>query len=158
MENEEQMGARRLREGTRQLVRGLGVLEKSEAGCCELSLGQCHAIIEIGRSGEMSLMQLALVLNLDKSTVSRLVDKLVQEGLIDRQENSADRRYSSLILTEAGRAVFQSVETKMGDHFMEVLAALPQEKRMQIVESIELLGNAVSTIRNRETKNKREVR
>ena len=141
--------AGRLREATRQLLRGLGILEKNEAGCCELSLGQCHAIVEIGRSGEMSLMQLAALLNLDKSTVSRLVDKLVQEGLIDRRENASDRRCSALLLTKTGQILFQNVEAKMSDHFMDLLKALPQEKRMQVIESVELLGAAVSRIRNK---------
>lgn len=147
MNIDEKTAAQRLREGTRQLLRGLGVVEKTEACCCELSLGQCHAIVELGRNSNMSLLELAAVLALDKSTVSRLVDKLVQEGLIDRQENAADRRYSSLLLTPAGQALFQRVESSMSDHFLNVLAALPQEKRLQVVESVELLGTAVSLLR-----------
>ena len=149
MADGEKKEAGRLREATRQLLRGLGILEKNEAGCCELSLGQCHAIVEIGRSGEMSLMQLAALLNLDKSTVSRLVDKLVQEGLIDRRENASDRRCSALLLTKTGQISFQNVEAKMSDHFMDLLKALPQEKRMQVIESVELLGAAVSRIQNK---------
>jgi hypothetical protein len=38
----EQVG--KLRETVRLLVRRLGILEKSEASCCGITLAQCHAL------------------------------------------------------------------------------------------------------------------
>lgn len=83
--------AEMLRESLRLLVRRLGVLERGEASCCDITLSQCHTIVEIGRAGAMSLNVLSEILGLDKSTVSRSVDKLVNDGIIVREADLEDR-------------------------------------------------------------------
>ena len=85
--NEPNTQAAALRELLRTLIRKLGLLERSEAVCCEVTLSQCNALVEIGRVGVLSVNQLADRLNLDKSTVSRVSDKLVLDGLLLRQED-----------------------------------------------------------------------
>ena len=44
-------GSKDLRELIRLLVRNLGILEKGDASCCDVTISQCHAIVEIGRVG-----------------------------------------------------------------------------------------------------------
>jgi hypothetical protein len=48
----ENQASKYLRELIRVLVRNLGILEKSDASCCGVTISQCHAIVEIGRSGK----------------------------------------------------------------------------------------------------------
>ncbi len=144
---EKETAAQRLREGLRELVRALGVLEKNEAGCCELSLGQCHAVVEIGRAGTLSLIRLAALLDLDKSTVSRMVEKLVQEGMLERRENAADRRYNELCLTQTGKLAYRKVESQMDVYFATVLDKILPEKRALALEGIELLVQAFAEMK-----------
>ena len=66
-----------LRENARLLIRRLGLLEKDNAGCCCVTMPQCHVIVEVGRHKTLSVNDLAQLLNLDKSSVSKTVDKLV---------------------------------------------------------------------------------
>ena len=90
--NESVKQAATLRELLRTLIRKLGVLERSEAGCCDMTLSQCNALIEVGRAGVLSVNQLADRLNLDKSTASRVSDKLVLDGLLLRQRTGLSHR------------------------------------------------------------------
>ena len=132
-----------LRESLRLLVRRLGVLERGEASCCSITMSQCHTIVEVGRSGTMSLNELADNLGLDKSTISRSVDKLVIDGIMLRDIDPEDRRYLSLYLSEKGQAIFQEVEKRMAAYFTEVIADIPDEKREQVVESLNILARAL---------------
>ncbi|MDR3564050.1 MAG: MarR family transcriptional regulator [Negativicutes bacterium] len=132
-----------LRESLRLLVRRLGVLERGEASCCDITLSQCHTIVEIGRAGTMSLNTLAETLGLDKSTVSRSVDKLVSDGIIVREADAEDRRYLNLRLSEKGQSLFQEVEKRMAVYFAEVIAAIPADKREQVTESLQFLAQAL---------------
>ncbi|MDR3590277.1 MAG: MarR family transcriptional regulator [Negativicutes bacterium] len=132
-----------LRESLRLLVRRLGVLERGEASCCDITLSQCHTIVEIGRAGTMSLNTLAETLGLDKSTVSRSVDKLVSDGIIVREADAEDRRYLNLRLSEKGQSLFQEVEKRMAVYFAEVIAAIPTDKREQVTESLQFLAQAL---------------
>ena len=138
----EEIGAKNLRELLRILIRNLGVLEKNEAGCCGTTTAQCHAIVEVGRSGEVTLNELAELLVLDKSTMSRTINNLVETGQVVRETHSEDRRYVSIKLTEEGDKTFQTIEASMKKYYEDIFRAIPEEKREQVIESLELIVQA----------------
>lgn len=132
-----------LRELVRVLVRHLGILEKSDANCCGVSLAQCHAIVEIGRKGTINLNDLAELLGVDKSTMSRTINNLVESGLAVRALDDSDRRYVVIQLTESGQKFFENTETSMERYFEGVLGRIPEDKRGQVFQSLALLKDAV---------------
>jgi DNA-binding MarR family transcriptional regulator len=121
------------------LTRKLGLLEKSEASCCGVTLSQCHTIIEIGRAGSISLNELANMLGLEKSTMSRSINSLVEECLVIRELDSEDRRYLSIELTEKGKALYLNIESGMEQYYQDAYSSLPEDKREQVLESLEIL-------------------
>lgn len=131
-----------LRELIRVLVRNLGILEESEATCCGTTVSQCHAIVEIGRTKDISLNELAELLTLDKSTMSRTINKLVDSGLAIRELHPKDRRYVSIKLTDEGIKVFDNIENSMEKYYQSILSSIPKEKRQQVLESLQLIINA----------------
>jgi DNA-binding MarR family transcriptional regulator len=139
----EKQGDNYLRELLRILIRNLGILEKSEASCCVTTLSQCHAIVEIGRSNQISLNDLADLLGLDKSTMSRTINNLVEDNLVNRDTHSEDRRYITIILTKKGEEVYQSIEGSMDIYYKSILESIPETKRDQVLESLKLLADAV---------------
>ena len=141
--NETTAQAAALRELLRTLIRRLGLLERSEAVCCEMTLSQCNALVEIGRAGELSVNQLADRLGLDKSTVSRVSDKLVLDGLLLRQEDPNDRRYAVLTLTERGTQTYTSLEDRMTDYFEEVMASVDPADRAALLKGLQTLTTAL---------------
>ncbi|AEY67542.1 MarR family transcriptional regulator [Clostridium sp. BNL1100] len=136
-------GSEILRELIRVLARNLGVLEKSDASCCGVTLTQCHAIVEIGRKEKISLVDLAELLGLDKSTMSRTVNNLVEDDLAVRELDSENRRYVIIQLTEKGWNVFRSIEESMENYYKSIFGSIPDGKREQVLESLQLLSDAV---------------
>ena len=132
-----------LRELLRVLVRHLGLLEKSEAGCCGITLAQCHAVVEIGRRGSMNLNDLAVLMEVDKSTMSRTINALVEAGLVTRALNNDDRRYVVIQLTEDGKRFFEDTETSMARYYQTILSRIPANKRDGVIESLLLLNDAI---------------
>jgi DNA-binding MarR family transcriptional regulator len=133
----------KLRELTRFLVRNLGFLDKSEASCCGTTIGQCHAIIEIGEAQEISLNELADILKLDNSTMSRTVNNLVDQQLVIREIDPQDRRYIKMKLTDKGWTVYGGIEINMNIYFNSLLKDIPEEKHEQVIESLMLLVGAM---------------
>ncbi|MFX4262761.1 MarR family winged helix-turn-helix transcriptional regulator [Pelotomaculum propionicicum] len=121
------------------MTRKLGLLEKNEASCCGVSLTQCHVIVEIGRAASLSVNNLAKILGLDKSTMSRTVNNLVEQGLVSREPDPEDRRYMSISLTEKGRVSFLNIENGMEQYYQVAYASLPADKRERVLESLEIL-------------------
>lgn len=137
-------GPEQLREMIRILERKLGMLDEMQLSCCcGISFTQCHAMVELGRAGALSLNDLSETLGLDKSTMSRAIDNLVCSGLVERGQGSEDRRYVRIGLTESGREVYRVIEETMHGFFDRVYGSIPEEKRNQVLQSLGLLVKAM---------------
>lgn len=139
----ENQGSHYLRELLRLLVKNLGILEKSDASCCGVTISQCHAIVEIGRAKEISLNELAETLVLDKSTMSRTINNLVDGNLVVRELHPEDRRYVTIKLTETGVKIFNNIEEGMEEYYKTIFTSISEDKREQVLESLKLLAKAI---------------
>ncbi len=137
-------GSDKLREVIRILERKLGVLDDIQASCCGVTFAQCHAMVEIGRAKSLSLNDLADILGLDKSTMSRTINNLVNSGLAVREIDPGDRRYITIRLTEKGWESYREIETGMNIYFAQIYNAIPENKRDQVIESLQLLLQALA--------------
>ncbi len=137
---------RLIREKMLQLQRNLGGQLKSDAKCCGITVAQCHALMEVGAKGEMSLIELAGSLGLDNSTLSRTIDGMVQAGLVKRYANSQDRRYVAISLSRKGLALYDNIDRTFNEYFAGIFELIPEDKREQILESFTLLTEAVSKL------------
>ena len=135
--------SKQFREDIRLLVRKLGILDKvTHNRSNEITLPQCHAMIEIGRHPGISLKELATKLNIDVSTTSRTVEGLVKKGLALRISSESDRRYISITLSESGNNLFRHTEESMFYYYRNVFDRIPYEKQEQVLESLSLMISA----------------
>lgn len=99
----------KMRAASRDIVRELGFMQKGLAGTT-LSPSAVHTIIELGYGTVTNATDLSDMLHLEKSSVSRLVKKLAEDGLIEVRSNLADRRSRQIGLTKEGKALLKSLE------------------------------------------------
>ncbi|NLJ88802.1 MAG: MarR family transcriptional regulator [Epulopiscium sp.] len=142
--------SKELREKVRKLEKELGILKDSQLSCCGVTLAQCHVLVEIGRAGRISLSELASLLNLENSSMSRTVDKLVTKGMVKRDVDPTDRRYLVISLTRRGEEIYRKIEESMNLFFEKIYFALLVEKRKEVLESLNLLLLSVEKVRKSE--------
>ncbi|MBP2643757.1 MAG: transcriptional regulator, MarR family protein [Firmicutes bacterium] len=133
-----------LRESIRLLERKLGILDEINAPCCGVTFAQCHALVEVGRAGAIYLNKLADILGLDKSTMSRTINNLVNSGMVLRDIDPEDRRFITIKLTEQGNESFRQIEKNMDEYFSKVYNSVPEVKREQVLESLQILISALA--------------
>jgi len=104
--------------------------------CCGVTLTQCHALMELVLKDNITMNELAKRLYLDKSTVSRTIDNLVQANLVNREIPSANRRTTRIKLTENGRKVCKTINEGNDQYYKNVLAAIPPEKLGDFLQSL----------------------
>lgn len=75
----------------------------------------------LGLAGQCSMTELAGLLGLELSTVSRRVKALEDKGLVHRQVSPTDRRTAVLSLTDEGRDLFERLSASWRDMLAEVL-------------------------------------
>ncbi len=84
------------------------------AECCGTTTMQCTVLTELGRSGPMTLAELARRIGFDKSWTSRAVEHLVQEGLVEKVGSTQDRRTVRLSLSPPGEACLADLNHTLG--------------------------------------------
>ncbi len=137
------MDSKQLRELVRKLERKLGVMQDGEYSCCGITLAQCHALVEIGRAVNISLNELAELLNLDNSTLSRTVNNLVANELAKRDIDPQDRRCVAITLTESGFKIFEGIEASMDLYYSKIYQSIPEDKQQQVLESMQILLESI---------------
>ncbi|WP_017127480.1 MarR family winged helix-turn-helix transcriptional regulator, partial [Pseudomonas gingeri] len=91
-----------IRSASRTMVRELGFMRATLAGT-DYSASAVHALLEIEAAGAMTAARLVQVLGLEKSSVSRMIGKLIDAGELREAVSDEDARAKQLLLTGQGR-------------------------------------------------------
>lgn len=75
--------------------------------------------------------------------MSRTISNLVDADLVAREIDPENRRYISLQLTEKGIEVFKNIEESMNDYYSSIFSSIPDNKREQVLESLQILVQSV---------------
>lgn len=84
------------------------------------------------RNDACSAQYIAQCTRTHKSTISRAVTALLNDDLIERVENEADRREFRLQLTRKGRALYEELFPQLLRREDEILACLSAQERRQL--------------------------
>lgn len=106
---------RTLRDASGPLIRG--------ADCSRVAATLIRMLAARAREGRPTQVgDVAHVLRVDTSVASRQVSQLVDEGLVERQVDTDDRRARTLHLTPAGVARAHEIEARLARHTAELFA------------------------------------
>jgi len=126
-----------------RLQRKMEFFDDLQSSCCGVSFAQCHALAAIRRAGKISLNDLAIDMGLDKSTVSRTVENLVNNKMVLRDPVPADRRCVTIRLTAKGSRAIREVEAGLSQCFASLYESIDESKRAQMMESLRILLEAI---------------
>lgn len=118
-----------LRDVVQQFIRSFGLLEQTKTPCgFSLSLSQVFALQELEKQ-RLTVTELAEKLQLERSSVSRLVDGLVKGGFVLREMNEKNRREVILSLTEKGTRSIQRVSDQSVNFYCSILNKLSKSEQ-----------------------------
>jgi DNA-binding MarR family transcriptional regulator len=104
-----------------------------------LSMSQLASLFQIHRSASCGVGDVAKRLGISNAASSQLLDKLVQQQLVERSEDPQDRRGKRLRLTETGKRLLEeSMEARQG--WVDSLAeGFSPEERSENLKTLNLL-------------------
>lgn len=104
--------------------------------CCfvGVTIAQCHALLEIGELGQTTTVDLSKSMGLDKSTLSRTIDGLVNIGLVERIPHPTDRRFTLLALTKQGKKICGEINVTNDAYYQSAFNAIPEEEHKNVIK------------------------
>ncbi len=135
-----------IRDASRRMVRDLGFMRPTIAAT-DLSPSAVHAIVELGNRDGLTAHQLGQALLLEKSSVSRMLGRLIERGLVTETASQADGRSKILSLTDAGKALLADIDRFANRQVSRALQALGSDARAQVVGGLSAYAAALKTVR-----------
>jgi DNA-binding MarR family transcriptional regulator/GNAT superfamily N-acetyltransferase len=133
-----------VRDASRRMVRQLGFMRPTLAET-DLSASAVHAVIELGNHERLTANQLSQTLLLEKSSISRMLARLVERRLVTETASEADGRSKILSLTPEGRALFAEIERYANHQVDRALRSLDGDVRSQVVNGLSAYAAALKT-------------
>ncbi|MBA6265089.1 MAG: MarR family transcriptional regulator [Colwellia sp.] len=124
----------------RKVIRAIDLHSKHLSKTSGLTSPQLLIMLEIDKASGVNSSQVAKSVNLSAATVTNILDRLENKGLISRVRNTQDKRKVSLYLTEDGKALLLNAPQALQEHFIENFANLAQWEQSQLLSSMERLA------------------
>jgi MarR family transcriptional regulator, temperature-dependent positive regulator of motility len=122
-------------------------LAEVEAAGYDLTPVQYAALTAVSANPGVDQVTLAGLIAFDRTTITGVVDRLVQKRLITRQESSRDRRARELAITAAGRRTLQGTTPAVEDAQRIMLRGLTDREAKDLVRLLQkaiAAGNGLS--------------
>jgi DNA-binding MarR family transcriptional regulator len=105
----------------------------------QVSVPQLHCLLALYENGPLPPSQIARYIMVKSSTVTGIIDRLEQKGLVARLRNSPDRRVITIELTEAGKVLAKKAPPPIQQKIVDGLKKLPKEEIEHIILSLSKL-------------------
>lgn len=128
-----------------KLVRVFQLFERDQIKVHGFTSSQCYSLIEILKAGSLTMNELSDKMNLDSSTMTRVIDKLVRDELIKRERDEADRRIMLVSLTDKGREAADKLNSSVNEYYKKIISSIPLGKADEVLSAVAILLKAFET-------------
>jgi DNA-binding MarR family transcriptional regulator len=108
-----------------------------------LTPSQTSVLSTLDRNGDMSMSRLADHESISKPSVTGIVGRLVDKGLVERSKDPSDRRSAIVAITSSGRRTLQKRRRERTAYLARRIDALDDEDREILDKAVALLEQMV---------------
>ncbi len=116
---------------------------------CGLSTPQIHVLMYIFHAGECQISDISALADVSNAAASQMVERLVQQGLVDRREDPENRRNKLVTLSNKGKALIHD-SVIANRSLMETMTALTPEQRQGVHDAFTLLAQIGRQIQSKQ--------
>jgi DNA-binding MarR family transcriptional regulator len=125
----------------------VAVAARSLAGVAEdVTLAQYRFLVEVASRGPQRLADLASALGVDRSTATRMCDRLVRKRLVARRRSTEDRRTVRVSLTGAGGELVAEVSRRRRVEIATIVGRMAAADRDPVVRALRAFADAAGEV------------
>ncbi|KQU21852.1 transcriptional regulator [Bacillus sp. Leaf13] len=123
----------------------LGVLDKHilDTG---YSLTEARVVLEIGMIEQCIANNLVDKLEIDRSYMSRIINKLSKDGLVIKENSTLDNRTSLIRLTSKGITLFNQLNERSDEQLVRLFQGLSQNEIKEIHASMMFIQKKLDSL------------
>ena len=125
----------------RRIVRFLRLADREVEAACNISAAQLFVLHVLVDAPAASLSEIAERTLTDQSSVSTVVARLVERGLVKRTASKTDRRRAELRLSPAGQRMVERAPRAPQALMIAALRALPDAKQAELARALDTLAS-----------------
>ena len=112
----------------------------------DVTLAQYRVLIELAARGPQRLADLATALGVERSTATRMCDRLVRKGLVHRRRTNQDRRGVRVSLTTAGGELVAEVSRRRRAEIAAIVERIPNAHRRPVLDALRAFAEAAGEV------------
>lgn len=109
-----------------------------------VTTSQGGTILSLPLRSTLRMNELSSIVGVDNSTMTRMVDQLVDKGLVFRKVDETDRRLVNIGLTAPGQKLHKELDKALKAFYKDSLGEIPEEERAAIIQSLASLSSAIA--------------
>lgn len=109
---------------TRVILQNIRQVFPLDGEPCELTMTQVGTLMAVRDSGAASIKEIAEATHVSPPSASTMVDKLVELGVLSREQSKADRREVLVRVTPEAERITEALEKGMLGSLEEILEAM----------------------------------
>lgn len=117
---------------------------KQYSGLYDVNKTQLRALVFMKNYGEISMTELCAKLNIEKGSLTSMIDDLSKKGYVYREKNLKDRRKYMIVITEEGKKIAADFTEKLSNDLEAKFFNLDTDEREKYLEAIETLATLVN--------------
>lgn len=138
-----------IRASSRLMVRELGFMNATLAAT-DYSPSAVHSLLEIDNQGGMTAAQLVQILGLEKSSVSRMLARLLAAGEVQEVPSAGDARVKQLTLTDKGMQTVSRINDYGAMRVISALENLDDAQQHTVAQGLTAYARALERCRDSE--------
>ena len=131
-------------DGLRRIVQALRTGAGGGGRRAKLPSAQLFALQQIGENPSASINDLAALTFTHQSSVSVVIQRLVDRKLVKKVAAKDDRRRQSLVLTASGRRMLARAPVAVPERLIAAIAALPADDRKVLARALIQIAQKVA--------------
>jgi DNA-binding MarR family transcriptional regulator len=130
-----------------QIAKNKRVYEEACVSFFGVTSSQGSPILSLPLENTLRMNELSSVMGVDNSTMTRMVNHLVDKGLVLRKADEKDRRLVRVGLTAAGRKLHEELAGALDNFYKDSLDQIPEEDRKTIIDSLTKVNSAIARVK-----------
>lgn len=111
-----------------------------------IPLSHVQVLSMLNETGSMSVSEISHRLGIAKPNITPLVDRLIEEKLVDRIRDTQDRRVVNVVILEAGREKLAAIRATIGEQVQEWAQSISAADFRELADALSSLTRILSNV------------